>query len=534
MVAYRQVTFILLLSAISLQAQENRYIVHFKDKLNTPYSIDEPEQFLSSKSLDRRDKQQIPVLQEDLPVNPSYITGVKNSGAKTFFSSRWLNCLLIEADPVILPAIQALPYVSKTELVAPGKRLTGGRIRKWKSKSGSPDAAATVQQLQLIGLDEMQLEGFRGENLTIAVFDSGFPGVNFASPFQPLFLENRLKFTYNFVANTSNVYQYDDHGTEVFSVMAADTPEFTGGAYKANFILFITEDVTSEYRIEEFNWLFAAEKADSAGVDIINSSVGYNLFDDSSMNYTSSSLDGKTAIVTQAATKAISKGMVVLCSAGNEGSNSWKFVTPPADASGILAVGSVTEQEARSNFSSIGPSADGRIKPDVMALGSGTAVVKSNGSIGSNSGTSFASPLVASLAAGVWQAFPFLSAVEIYESIVKSADQYNTPDTQKGYGLPHFRAIKNYIESGVINEEITVHPNPLAGDSIAVTLKNPKGDSLSIIVYDLQGRIMTESTHYITWENNPIYYNLSGLGPGMYFIKAISGSSSKIFRIVKL
>lgn len=526
--------FMFLVWSTSSVAQSNRYIVFFKDKVNTPFSINEPLKFLSLRSVERRSNQQISVLDEDLPVNPAYVSGVKGMGAKTFFTSRWMNCLLIEASVSLLPSIQSLTYVSKIELVAPGVKLTGGRTKRWKNKNGTLEESVTTVQLEQIGLDKMQAEGYRGENRTIAVFDSGFPGVNVAALFQGLYQEGRVKLVYNFVTNTANVYQDDDHGTEVLSVMAADAPGFTGGAYKADYMLFVTEDFTSEYRIEEFNWLFAAEKADSAGVDIINASVGYNLFDDASMNYKPSEMDGKTAIVTQAAVKASNKGMVVLCSAGNEGSNSWQLVTPPADAPGILAIGSITQQFSKSSFSSVGPSSDGRVKPDVVALGSGTAVVKSSGVISSNSGTSFSSPLVASLVAGVWQAYPELTAKEVYEVIIRSANQFMNPDNQKGYGVPHFSAVRNYLESKGLNEWITLHPNPVTGDTITITLKEPQGDFLDVIIYDVHGRILAESQIVITWQNNPYDYAFSGLSPGIYFFKVKMQSDFKVVRIVKL
>ena len=525
---------ILLIGSTGVVAQNNRYIVFFKDKANTPYTTNEPLKFLSLKSVERRSNQQISVLDEDLPVNPAYVLGVKALGAKTFFTSRWMNCLLIEASVSLVPSIQSLTYVSKVELVAPGVKLTGGRTKKWKNKNATSEESATTAQLEQIGLDKMQAEGYRGENRTIAVFDSGFPGVNVAAPFQDLFQGGRIKDTYNFVANNTNVYQYDDHGTEVLSVMAAETQGFTGGVIKADYMLFVTEDFTSEYRIEEFNWLFAAEKADSAGVDIINASVGYNLFDDVSMNYKPGDLDGKTAIVTQAAVKASNKGMVVLCSAGNEGNNSWQLVTPPADAPGILAIGSITQQFSKSSFSSVGPSADGRVKPDLVALGSGTAVVKPGGVIGSNSGTSFSSPLVASLVAGVWQAYPELSAKEVYGAIIRSANQFINPDSQKGYGVPHFSAVRNYLESKNLEEWMTLQPNPVTGNAMTITLKDPQGDFLDVIIYDVQGRILTESQIAVTWQNNPYDYALSGLSPGVYFFKVSSQSYSKVVRMVKL
>ncbi len=355
--------FIFLLSSYAAEAQTNQYFIFFKDKVGTPFSISEPDKFLSYRSIERRQKQSITTTEEDLPVNPGYVNQVKLSGAITFFTSRWWNGVVVEADASVMGTINSLPFVSGSVLIAPGKKNMGGRVQSNKQKKNtSADQPVNQTQLQQIGLDEMHAMGYLGEGIRIAIFDSGFQGVNVSSPFALMISENRVKQTFNFVNNTNGVYQSDDHGTEVLSVMAANTPGvYTGGAYKADYVLYLTEDVRSEYRVEEYNWTIAAERADSAGVDVINSSLGYNEFDDSSMDYAMSDLDGEKAVITRAARKAIERGIIVVCSAGNEGGNSWKLVTPPADAEGILAVGSVNSVRTLSNFSSQGPTSDNRI-----------------------------------------------------------------------------------------------------------------------------------------------------------------------------
>ncbi len=534
MLRSKLVIFCLLVSATA-QGQVNRYFISFKDKAGTPFSITNPSQFLSQKSISRRQKQNIILTEEDLPVNPNYVAQVKSTGASTYFTSKWFNGVLIETDEATLASVNALPFVSASILVAPGSKLTGGRVSKIKKyKNSSADQPANQWQLQQIGIDEMQEGGYIGEGISIAVFDSGFIGVNVSSPFADLFAENRVKQTFNFVKNNSGVYTADDHGTEVLSVMAAYAKgTYTGGAYKADYFLYLTEDV-SEYRVEEYNWTFAAERADSAGVDIINSSLGYNTFDDSSMDYKTSDLDGKTAQVTKAARKAIEKGMLVVCSAGNEGSNSWKLVTPPADAVGILAIGSINSVGNLSSFSSKGPTADGRIKPDVVALGSGTSIIKPSGSLGSASGTSLASPLVASLAAGVWQAFPTLSAQEIYDAIVMSASLASAPNNQMGYGTPHFRAIVNYLESLAETDVISVYPNPVTGDRFEIRLKQPLDSPIHVLIFDGSGSRVAESTLKIDWANNPFEYDISQFKAGIYFVRVTSGNNTATVRIVKL
>ena len=515
--------------------QANRYVVFFKDKTNTPYSISEPSHFLSLKAIDRRAKQKIEITEDDLPVDPSYVAQVKSTGARTFFTSRWMNYVLAEVGADSIAMLQSLPFVSSVELVAPGKKLFGGRIRKLEIRNSTTPAEATMVQLQQLGIDEMHRQGFHGENISIAVFDAGFKGVDSTTPFHHLFQNGQVKLTLDLVGNTGNVYQYDEHGTEVLSVIGANIPGFfTGGAFASDFYLFVTEDVSSEYRIEEYNWLLAAEKADSCGVDIISTSLGYAEFDDPSMNYFPADLDGKTAVVTRAAVQAMLKGMVVVCSAGNEGNQSWHYITAPADAKGILSCGAVDGDGVRVPFSSVGPTADGRIKPDVVALGSGNAVILPSGSIGSRSGTSFASPLIASLAAGVWQAYPKLTADEVYDAIIKSADQAHTPDNLKGYGLPNFAGVRNYLARSEMNDAITIYPNPVSDAALHVLFKEPTDETLSVTIYDRLGRALSESTIDATWQNNPFQINVDGMTSGMYLIKVQGPSLVKTFRWIKL
>jgi serine protease AprX len=515
-------------------AQTDRYIVFFTDKQGTPYSLAQPSQFLSQRSIERRAKQGIPLTNEDLPVNPSYITQVKSKGAETYFTSRWMNCVLIQSDAATVDQIKLLSFVKSIDFVAPNAKLSGGRIRKIRSKKETSSTPATNDQLQMIGIDQMQADGFKGEGVMIAVFDAGFPGVNTATPFQHIFLENRLLDSYDFIGKSGNVFSYDDHGTEVLSVIGAFSNDtFTGGAYKANFHLYVTEDVTSEYRVEEYNWLFAAERADSVGIDVINSSLGYNLFDDPTMDYSKSQLNGQTAVISKAALKAIERGMVVVCSAGNEGNNAWQLVTPPADVNGVLATGSVTSTSVKSSFSSVGPTSDSRIKPDVVAMGSGTSVIKPSGILSTASGTSLASPLITSLVAGVWQTYPFLTASEIYATILESTSQFLHPDNLLGYGIPNYNLITKVLETPQIDDDIALYPNPLTGSSIKIGLKNPSNE-VNVLIWGSDGKKIKATSLAITALNNPGELDLSFLSAGSYLLKVTTGSSVKIMRLVKL
>jgi subtilisin family serine protease len=514
-------------------AQVNRYVVYFKDKAGTPYSIAQPEKYLSAQSLSRRAKQNIVVIEEDLPVKPAYIANVKNAGAKTFFSSRWLNCVLVECTPTIVNALKQLSEISSIEYVAPGSKLKGGRIANASNKLSLSQSQAGLVQYQQLGIDQMNASGFNGSGVNIAIFDGGFSGVNTATAFQTAY-QQKIRYTYNFVENSSSVYAFNDHGTEVFSIIGAQSTSFTGGVINANYFLFVTEDVSSEYRVEEYNWLFASERADSLGVDIISSSLGYNLFDDASMNYKVSDLNGSTAIISKAASIALKKGMMVVNPSGNNENDGWNYIIFPADVKGILSVGSITSTRTLSSFSLGGPTADGRIKPDVVALGSAASVINSAGSLTTNKGTSFSCPLVTCLVAGVWQAYPSLSAEGVYNAIIRSADQSFSPDNLKGYGVPNFVAIKNYLESTLIEDQIVVSPNPITNGTMKVIFKEPKEGDINVTVYDLQGRILTTTTMKMIWQNNPLEFDLSMIAAGVYIVQVKTQAASLTTRLVKL
>ena len=525
---------ILSVVSISSRGQTNRYIISLKDKIGTPYSLDQPNAFLSTKSIARRTHSGIAVTTDDLPVTPSYVTQVKAMGAKVFFTSKWMNAVMVESSTSIVSSIALLPFVTKTELVAPGKKLIGGRTKQIKQKNSGSADQATQNQLEMLGLDTMQGSGIHGEGIMVSIFDGGFPGVNSAIPFQPIFTEGRMVMTRDFVTNSGNVYQFDKHGTEVFSVIAAQYQNtFTGGAYKSNYLLFVTEDVGSEYRVEEYNWLFAAEKADSAGTDVIQSSLGYNLFDDTQMDYKIADLNGKTAIVSKAASMARDRGIIVVVSAGNDGSNAWHYVTPPADVDGILAVGAVNSAGAKVGFSAFGPTSDGRIKPDVMALGQNTVVIQPDGTLGTASGTSLAAPLVTSLVAGLLQAYPELTPAEIVQVIKLSANKGNTPDNQLGFGLPNYIAVKNYLESNQSGDDIFIFPNPIQS-TLKVAFKKLPDGQVDLSFYDAQGKFLSNPVSTLNWLINPLEISLSNLTAGTYFLKVKTSTLIKTFRFVKL
>lgn len=536
MVNFRNISLLVLIvfgSLGSLIAQ-NRYVVYFTDKNSSPYKVSEPEKFLSPRAITRRIKQEISVTTDDFPVNTSYVQQIRTAGTEVFYTSRWMNCALIQSTPEVATTLELFSFVDRVELVAPGARLSSARTKSTKRGKQTGIAEATKKQLEMVGIDAMHADDMLGSGVLVAILDAGFDGVNETVPFQHLFQNNRITDVHDFVRNTNEVYAYDDHGTEVFSVIAGHSDTYTGGAYDAEFQLYVTEDVPTEYRVEEYNWLFACERADSLGADVISSSLGYNTFDTKAMDYNKTTdLDGKTAIISRAATAALERGIVVVCSAGNEGGNSWGTITPPADVDGILAVGAVNSAGARSPFSSIGPSSDNRIKPDVVVLGSGVSVVRGSGGNGFTSGTSVAAPIVTSLVIGLIQKYPDIDPNTIAGTVITTASQAAHPDNFLGYGIPNYNSVKESLEGLVPVDEISVYPNPTDTGKFSVRFKTT-GVQATIDVFDLKGRILSSHVVDVTAANNPIEISVAELPASSYLVKVKTSDNFKAFRLVKL
>lgn len=536
--------FLLAGSATVSVAQVNRYMVFFKDKQGTGHSVDNPQTFLNARSIQRRTTQGIDITAEDLPVTNAYVQGVRETGATVLYKTKWMNGVLAICTPAQLAEINALAFVVETELVAPDGLPGARRKRTNKLRLADTNGDKTIQQLTMLGMDEMHQEGYYGEGVIIAIMDGGFLGVNSAAPFQDI-INNRFNaaVSWDFTANTSNIFQYSEHGTSVLSVIGVEAnvgpDQFRGGAYQASFQLFVTEDVETEYRIEEYNWLFAAERADSAGVDIINTSLGYNTFDDGDMDYAKADMDGNTAVITRAAQTAASKGIFLVNSAGNSGTDlSWQIITAPADGRDVLAVGNVNLQGDRSATSSIGPTADQRIKPDVVALGTGVTVIRANGAIGSANGTSFSSPLTAGLIAGLRQKYPNRSTADLLAAVRLSASKASSPDNFLGYGIPHYRAVVNYLEVTSVepdpNQNLLIHPNPVR-DTFTISPKKPSQLQVTnVALANARGQIVTVDNIVYDWPENTYSMSIGHLIPGVYFLTVRIGKKYETYKLVKI
>lgn len=416
-----------------------------KDKKGTPYTLTEPEKYLSLKSVERRRKQGLSIDSTDLPISPAYLRQISKRGVTIVGKSKWNNTVLVRSNDLqTLERLARLPFVKSTlkvwasrdSILEPlGREDIESKFESWDSLKGSAYGEGQ-RQIDVLNGRKLHEAGFRGKGITIAILDAGFMNVDKI----PAFSNVSILGTRNFVAvSSNNVYKQMDHGTKVLSTMAMNQPNtFIGTAPEASFWLLRSEDYDSENIVEEDYWAEAAEFADSVGADIISSSLGYHHFDDSTRTHHYYEQDGRTALISRTASMLASKGIVCVNSAGNDGMGSWKRISFPADARDILTVGAITYNRLNSPFSSVGPTADGRIKPDVMAIGSSTAVVGGSGAIQHNNGTSFSCPTLAGMVACLWQALPDKNASEIIELVKNAGDNVLHPDNIYGYGVPDF------------------------------------------------------------------------------------------------
>ncbi len=511
-------------------------MVFFKDKVGTDFGLNNPLEFLSQRAIDRRTRQGIALSENDLPVNSQYIQSIRDLGAEVYFSTKWMNGALVQMEAELIPTISELSFVTKIEYVAPGAILSENVNGDEYHGSKAEDASASAFQNEILDIDIMHQEGFRGEGMMVGVFDGGFSNISQLAPLSHLFTSNSILLTKDFVTNRNNVENNESHGTRVLSVMASNAEdEYIGAAPAADYLLFVTE-APGEYRVEEYNWLFAAEMADSAGVDVINTSLGYSEFNDDSMNYSYADMDGKTTVITRAANLAASKGILLVNSAGNQGNDAWNFITAPADSEAVLAIGAINSAFSRATFSSFGPSADGRIKPDLSALGQGTAVVTASGNIANQNGTSFSSPIVAGLVTGFWQAFPSLTNFEVIQIMKESASQFDSPDNELGYGIPSYvRAAElasNYetpIESGVV-----AYPNPITEETFTVALEPHYFEKEVILaLLDHQGKRLSETNIFPSQWKNRFEIDLGNALAGLYILVVQTSDQRTVKKLIK-
>ncbi|MEY4595017.1 MAG: hypothetical protein RIQ47_1427, partial [Bacteroidota bacterium] len=469
-------------------------------------------------------------------------------GATLLNSIKWFNGVTVRCDSVTLLQLQTLPFVRQTvpvlRTVSSGKKIDKKLdesilvIPENLMRSQTSDYGIGQRQVIQLHADFLHDQSLNGQGMLIAVMDAGFNSADVIAAFDDLRNNNGIVSTWDFVAGNPSVYEDDSHGTSVLSCMAANVSgQLIGTAPSANFILLRTEDANTEYIIEEYNWAAAAAYADSAGVDVINSSLGYTEFDDGAMNHTYADMNGNTCPISIAADIAASKGMLVVSSAGNWGNSFWRYISAPADADSILAVGAVDSAGYKASFSSWGPSADGDIKPNVATMGRQAAFARADGTYGTGNGTSFSSPILAGAAACLWQAHPNKTNMEVKRAIEQSASYYNNPGDSLGYGIPNFMSAYlllggTTLQLSARDSLLSISPNPFS-DRLLVSFYSATAQRVTVRMFDISGRLITEQMESAAaGQISPFELKLpSILQSGIYQLE-IRGTNSRYLRKV--
>ena len=444
---------LMLLVIGQVSAEKNyKYRVSLKDKAGSAYTIDKPQEFLSERALERRNRQQLPIDETDLPVSQKYVNELLGCGARLVTTSRWNNTVVLEvSDTLLMDQVSQMPFVTGVKKVwtqpdsIPARNAERKKEVKNDIKKTDGYYGRALRQIAIHGGDSLHAAGFSGKGMHIAVIDAGFYNADEIKFFKKM----DLLGTRDFVNPASDIYAENGHGMMVLSCMAANAKDaFVGTAPEASFWLLRSEDADTEQPVEEDYWAAAIEFADSVGVDVVNTSLGYHAFDEGYGGYRYRDLDGHTSMMSHSASIAADKGVIVVCSAGNSGRKAWKKMTPPGDSENVLTVGAINYDLENADFSSIGHTSDGRIKPDVMAIGVSSVVSSGSGKVSQGNGTSFASPIMCGVVACFWQACPWLTAKEVITAVQQAGDRVDFPDNIYGYGVPNlWKAYQKELEN---------------------------------------------------------------------------------------
>ncbi len=528
-----------LFSGFTCFSQQDAW-VYFADKQNVQSYLENPLGMLSQRALDRRTAQNIALDATDVPVTQDYIDQVEAStGVSVLAKSKWLNAVHVRGSAANINALTNLSFVSSIDFAddsldsntdKKSNKKTGSTVQNPNHNTGKTLEALvnfnygnSANQIQMLNGHLLHQQDYTGSGKIIAVLDAGFPGVDTATPFQRLFDNNLILGGYNFPDRNENIYSRNNHGTLVLSTMGGYVDnQLVGTAPDAQYYLFITEAIEYENPVEESFWVEAAEMADSLGVDVINTSLGYKTYDNAAYSYTYAERNGTKAFISRGADMAFSKGMVVVVSAGNDGnSETDNFVSVPADAANVLTVGAVTSTENYASFSSIGPTTDGRVKPDVCARGQAATVSSTTGTITTANGTSFSSPIMAGMIATFWSAVPNLTNQQVVDFVKQSADLFANPTAQKGYGVPDFSmALQNALSVNQNQKDnFVIWPNPV-GNTLNLSVANQTDATLE--VYNQLGQLVLSKKINATQSS----LDCSKLTSGIY-IYSVKASGAK-------
>lgn len=513
--------FCFLFLSLSAQKDTDKYWVYFNDKPSIGKT--EAAKILSERAIQRRERQGISLDWTDYPLNENYLQTIADLNLPILQRSKWMNAISMRLKQNEVTQVASLPFVRTVRPISKVEVIYDDVVSE--SRFGY-NSGFTHNQLDMIGLDKMHQNGFNGKGVLISIMDNGFKNADLNPGLQHLFATNRIVATYDFVNHEKNVFNEGDHGQYVLSILAGWIENgvdprfwFYGSAHGASFILCQTEDNTQEVHQEEDNWLAAMEFADSIGADIFSTSLGYRYFDNGD-DYGYAGLDGNTTIITKAADLAAKKGILVVNAAGNEGRNgdyTKAKLLAPADGDSVMAVGAVDSSRIITAFSSLGPSYDGRIKPDIAAMGGGTSYLQNTGLLAIGSGTSFSCPVASGMAACILQSAPETPNMVLFDAIIKSADRYANPDTIYGYGIPYapkaYEILNGKALAGVLSEQILaetgigVFPNPAVTDFKLVIDNDELPWEGSLELIDMNGKLVWQqqlkvAPFYNVWQFN--------------------------------
>lgn len=523
----------------SLAFAQRDALVFFTDKARVNSYLASPQTMLTKKALDRKEQHGTSLDVRDVPVNEIYISALKNSdGIQVLAKSKWMNCAFVNGSRENIQNLLNLNFIRTIEFADSAQNMASielTHIAKLdvKSEKVNYNYGSALTQTEMIAIDKLHMQDFLGQGMSIAIMDSGFPNIAENPAFSGLNVQNRLLGTYDFVLRQENVEGTGTHGSIVLSDMAGNLNNtFMGTSPEASYYLFRTEFAPTENPVEEAWWVEALERADSLGVDVVNTSLGYRDFDDPAYNHSYQDLDGKTTLAARGANIAFEKGLLIVTSAGNDGQGDFKTVATPADSPNVLSIGAVDANGSYAQFSSIGPTVDGRVKPDLMAQGEATAVVDTSGQIDFVNGTSFSSPIIAGAVACLWQALPTLNNFEIMQLVRESASQFQNPTDEMGYGIPDFEMALNNgqlltNENKLLQEEFVLYGNPVE-NSLTISLPKLILEG-KIQFFDLLGQEVMDVKL-----SSPINrIDVSPLTTGIYIALVSSGDKVATFKVIK-
>lgn len=540
----KKLLFILLIFSSQFIFSQEEALVFFADKEDVAASLANPITILTQAAINRKSAQGISIDERDVPLNEIYKTQINSApGVTVLAKSKWLNAVYVRGNYANINSLSNLPFVTEVEFMNKDlnrsfpKSTPKDKFEIEKQRRVEYNYGAARNQVEMIGVDQLHQNGYNGEGITVAFMDNGYPNVLSNPAFSHVRNEGRLLGYYDFVARSQNTDGTGNHGAHTFSDAAAivenSNPDraFVGTGPKASYYLFVTEDSYSESPVEEAYWVEALERADSLGVYVSNTSLGYQDFDNPNYAHSYEDLDGQTTIAARGANASFDKGMITVTSAGNDG-NGFGYVATPGDAPGAFTIGAVDSAGMYVDFSSYGPNSAGVIKPDVMAQGRYSAIVNQFGQVDYSNGTSFSSPITAGAVASLWQAVPHLKNDVVMQAIRESASLYNSPTYNMGYGIPDFGVALTSLlqlstEQYMQETLFAVYPNPVSSEINILFPKN--ADQAIFTLYNILGKKVLQAKTTPLKNSVDIAY----LPSGMYIASITSNNKTTSFKIIK-